>query len=513
MGNTQTSVKDDDHPYFYQKNETKRNFDKKYYICRNNNTSYCAIGIKIIETMISVYYIDGSEIVLKNTYSVDRRFNFNKQILRKLLSVSYIYKLISLISEGRLIICSYADISNGGIEYIGKYDIPETEGLQKIELLENHYCLIYERPSNLIIRFIPYIGDRDVVREFELGCSLFRFSRCCKYFMIIGQMIEIYGIGHSIERISQQKNTFGRCNISMNGKYLVRWGESTNKLFIETHNFETIYSLDIPKNDSIEYIIYDYSELADILSTSNLLVLVGIDRVGHSIEYHLISPNDKYGPFYIMRNENIISFCSHGPYIMYGVPDGTIIYCFDHLIPIKILEIIRNETKKYIDRENENGKENESTIIKTDTSDTTISLIGADDSVATYRMDRNAISILSCCDQTNSMDIICNVKIYNEMTTFEIFVQMIATNRIDRLMIRQIDAVIFNMLIDHMIEYVRSFIYGDHRIAYCGYLIMEIILLRIIDGENNMTCIDLFVDAFPIFKTYLCNCILLIKNK
>ena len=96
--------------------------------------------------MISVYYIDGSADVLKNTYTFDRQLN--KQILRLMLSVSYVHKLLSLIGEGRLIICRYCDQSNGEIEYIGKYDIPEIDGLQKIELLENHYCLIYERPNN-----------------------------------------------------------------------------------------------------------------------------------------------------------------------------------------------------------------------------------------------------------------------------------------------------------------------------------------------------------------------------
>ena len=507
MGNTQTYVKNDEHLYVFQKNETKRIFDKKYYISCTN-TSYCAIGIKIIENMISVYYIDGSDNVLKNTYTFDRQFN--KQMLRLMLSVSYIYKLLSLIGEGRLIICRYADISNGGIEYIGKYDIPEIEGLQKIELLENHYCLIYERSRNLCIRFVPYIvsADGSAYKEFNLGGSLFRFSRCCKYFMIIGKMIEIYSIGSSIERISQKENTFDRFNINMNGAHLVRWGESANKLFIETFDFETLYCLDIPQNDSIEYIIYDYSDLGDIISASNLLLLVGINRMNQQIVYHLISPTNKYGPFYIMRNENIISFCSHGPYIIYGVPDGTIIYCFDHFIPILILEIIRNETKKYIDRENEVANER----IRTDNDVATIMLMGADDSVATYRMDRKAISILSRYNGMNSMDITCNIKIYNEMTSFEIFIQMIAENRIDRPMIHHIDEVILNMLVNHMIEYVRSFIDGEHLIAYCGYLIMEIILLRMIGEKNNLTCVDLFVLTFPIFKQYLYNCIVLIKK-
>jgi len=505
MGNTQMPVKknySNYHPYVFEKNVNKRNYDKKYYIFSNkNNISLGAIGIRIIQNTIYIYYITMQENKLISTHVFDQHLDI--RILKKMLTISYNSMLISLICDGKLLICSYKDISTG-LQYIGKYDIPDLEGLAKIELLEKYYCLIYENTNNRMIRFMSYDGNH--CNEYNLKNEIFRFSRCSKYFQIIGQTRDIYEIKDSIKQIIQKENTNGKFSVNMNGRYFVRWGDGQgNKLFIENHDFEVIYEMDIQKHDMMEYIIYDYSELGDILDTPILLLLVGINRINQHIEYMIITPNNTYGRYYIIPDKNIISFEQINTHIIYDTHDKTTVYSLDHMISVKIVEIIRDETKKYIENERLNIKQSKSAPVD-------IILIGADDSMATYRVER-ASHILSHYEGTTHTDIICNIRIYEEMTSFDIFIKMIAEDQIDYQMVRLVDQSIFNLLIEHQIEYVRLFVEGPYKIAYCGYLIMELILLRTIYNPNNIKCVDLFVEDFPIFERYIFNSINLITRK
>lgn len=561
----------------HKKIDESTNYDKLFITYSDNITIY-GILIKVIDTKLYIYIkdISNNDIRLANIIVLSKYNNENLKKYIDYIHISKEYDIISIPEYDMINIYSLSNLINNKLKQIARtglcVDNKNNELILKhtnnvISNNNNPYKCILCRDMYVLIFRVNDIYDKIIGINYEnkniyfidninidSKTSILKIST-------MNNVIVLYDINKHcayITNIIEEK--FNNLSIDNNVKnntlcvsddgillfYVLDIIDSKKVCFtIYNINNNKHYDIIIAINDivdlsKLQFNLFNYDKFndIDIINTYKIYILTGWDAENKKLYYWFIKYNDMNCILYrskyfdmVINDEIKYNYTNRFIYIFKTVK-GIVTYNLERILPIRVAEILRNDTLKKINDIYHNNKHN---IIRY------IDINCADGNMKRYELTNIMGFFINNNKNIYDIDYTVNIDIYNNNKSFDIFQKLLEGNK-------NIDNVIVDIcningttnrynimydLLSHIYEFTKIIIIRPDMLCieddtninnlkayYIGYVLIIFILkfytycIKKNQKEYNynkkdvrMDIIHIFNENFPPFNNFMNNII------